>query len=809
MKIVIIGGVAGGASAAARLARLDAKAEIVMFERGPYVSFANCGLPYHVGKVIPQRDSLLLMTPEKFKKIRGIDVRINQEIIKIDPSVKTVTVKKTDDGSSYSENYDKLIIATGSSPFMPDIPGVNDPAVLPLWTITDMDKVMAQIDRGAKHVVVAGGGFIGLEVAENLILRGIETTIVQRPPQVLPTLDPEMASLLTAELERHGVKVCLNNALAGIKREQDSTGLVASLKDGTEIAADLIIMGLGVRPNSQLARDAGLELGEHCGIKVNKHLQTSNPDIYAVGDVIEVNDPVLNKTVMIPLAGPANRQGRIAANNICGANDTYNGTIGTNVCKVFDITAASAGVNEKRLKQEKIEYLKAYLFPVSHAGYYPGAETMAIKAIFDRNGKILGAQIVGRDGVDKRIDVLATAIKNNLTVHDLAELELAYAPPYGSAKDPVNFIGFVAENILNETTRAVYPDAIPAEAFLLDVREPDEVTAGTIAGSTNIPLGKLRDNLDKLPKDKLIVAFCRVGIRGYNAECLLRDNGFNVTNLSGGILGWQLFNPRPISRKPITKPSTGAEIMQNITNEKTVELNACGLQCPGPIVAVKNKLDAMQNGELLKITASDSGFMNDLPPWCEATSNQLVSLNNIGGKIEAVVRKGQQGETAAIAGPAHPARTTIVLFSNDLDKAMAAFIMATGFASIGQEVSIFFTFWGLNVLRKDNPPAVKKDILSRMFGMMMPCGAKKLALSKMHFGGAGTAMMKYVMNSKNVDSLPALIGQARLMGIRFIACEMAMNVMGIKQEEMIDGVETAGVAKFAALSAQSNATLFI
>lgn len=807
MKVIIIGGVAGGASAAARLARLDSSAQVIMFERGPYVSFANCGLPYHVGKVIPKRDSLLLMTPEKFKKIRGIDVRVNQEIISINPAEKTVTAR-TSENSEYTESYDKLIIATGSAPFIPDIPGINQPEVLPLWTISDMDKVIEKIDRGVKRVIVAGGGFIGLEVAENLALRGIDTTIVQRPQQLMPTLDPEMASLLTAEMERNGVKVCLGNAMTAVRRrDKSSDGLTVTLKDCSELDAELVIVGLGVRPNSQLAKDAGLELGEHCGIKVNASLQTSNPDIYAVGDVIEVNDPILNKMVMVPLAGPANKQGRIAADNICGGNRVYNGTIGTNICKIFELTAASAGVNEKRLKAETREYLKTYLFPAAHASYYPGAETMSIKVIFERSGKVIGAQIVGGDGVDKRIDVLAAAIKNGMTVQDLAELELAYAPPYGSAKDPVNFAGFIGQNMLDGQTVQAYPDAIPSNAFLLDVREPDEVAAAAIPGSVNIPLGQLRDNLTKIPKDQLVIVYCRVGIRGYNAECLLRDHGYNVSNLSGGILAWQLFNPRPIRRRTENKPLAGSNVMQNQTNSNMVELDACGLQCPGPIVAVKNKLDAMQNGEMLKITASDSGFMNDLPPWCDATANQLVSLNKTADKIEAVIRKGMADSALTVKNAAP--RATIVLFSNDLDKVMAAFIIATGFASIGHEVSIFFTFWGLNVLRKDNPPAVKKDFLSRMFGMMMPRGAKKLALSKMHFAGAGTAMMKYVMKSKNVESLPALLGQARLMGINFIACEMAMNVMGISQAEMIDGVETAGVAKFAALSAKSNTTLFI
>jgi NADPH-dependent 2,4-dienoyl-CoA reductase/sulfur reductase-like enzyme/peroxiredoxin family protein/rhodanese-related sulfurtransferase/TusA-related sulfurtransferase len=811
MKIIIVGGVAGGASAAARAARLDSKAEIILFERGPHISFANCGLPYHVGNVIKHRDSLLVMTPEALKARSGIDVRIRQEVIALDPTAKTVKVRKLDDGAEYTENYDKLILATGSRPAVPPIPGADDPDVLPLWTIPDMDRIKKLVDKGIEHAVVAGGGFIGLEVAENLVERGVKTVLIQRPPQVMPSIDPEMASMLTKTLEEHGVKVYLNNALTAIRRTED--GLTVTIKDGSEIRTQMVIMGLGVHPNSELARDAGLALNERGGIIVNAHLQTSNPDIYAVGDVIEVNDPVLNKPVMIPLAGPANRQGRIAANNIFGASETYKGSYGTHICKVFELTAASVGVNEKRLVQEKVEYLKTYVIPQSHASYYPGAEPLFIKLLFEQSGRILGAQIVGTDGVDKRIDVLATAMRSNLKVQDLEELELAYAPPYGSAKDPVNFAGFVANNIIKGDSRIVTPDKIPQDAFMLDVRQPEEFMCGAIPGAVNIPLGELRDNFDKLPKDRLIVTNCKVGLRGYLAERLLRDNGFDVKNLSGGFLIWTLFHKN--EKTPPVLPAannTGVEKnMEPVKSNGTIEeLNVCGLQCPGPIVQVKNSLEKMADGGMLKVSASDAGFYKDLPAWCEATGNRLASIEKKGQNIEAVVVKGQ-GSAAPLANSAPQAekRTTIVMFSNDLDKAMAGFIIATGFASLGHKVSIFFTFWGLNVLRKENPPPVKKDILSKMFGFMMPRGAKKLALSKMHMMGMGTAMMKHVMNSKNVDSLPELIEQARSMGIEFLACEMAMNVMGIKQEELLDGVETAGVANFAALSARSTTTLFI
>ncbi len=809
MKIIVVGGVAGGASAAAKMARLDCNAEIVMYERGEYISFANCGLPYHIGNVIKQRDSLMVMTPKKFKGRTGIDARIKQEVTQIDPINKQVTVANLETGESMVESYDKLVLATGSSPLVPSLPGLDDPDVMTLWTIPDMDKIKAKVDAGIKHAVVVGGGFIGLEVVENLVERGVKVTLVEMLPQVLPPLDPEMAGMLEDELVVKGVQLKLNSAVTGISRGDD--GLQVEIKDADPIKTDLVIMSVGVRPNSQLAAEAGLELGERKGVKVNSFLQTSNPDIYAVGDVIEVTDLVMDQPAMIPLAGPANRQGRIAANNIFGAKEEYKGSLGTSICKVFELDAASTGANEKRLKQAGKEYLKTYIVPQSHASYYPGAQPMILKLLFEPNGQILGAQIVGRDGVDKRIDIIATAIRNNLTIDDLAELELAYAPPYGSAKDPVNYAGFVAGNIINGVSLPVYPDAMPENSLILDIREPEEITCGAFPGALEIPLGTLRNNLDKIPKDKILVTTCKLGLRGYLAECYLREQGFDVRNLSGGYMVWKLFNRDEIT----VSPSVGGACLQSPNTlvpkneiQAAKEIDACGLQCPGPIVQVKNSIDAMADGEVLKITASDSGFAHDLPAWCSSTGNKLITINEENGIITAMVSKGAAEMTTVSNDPVKK-RTTIVLFSGDLDKAMAAFIIATGFASLGHEVSIFCTFWGLNVLRKDNPPPVKKDFLSKMFGMMMPRGAKKLALSKMHMMGCGTAMMKYVMNSKNVDSLPDLISKARLMGVNLLACEMAMNVMGLGKEELLDGIESVGVANFAALAEKSGPTLFI
>jgi NADPH-dependent 2,4-dienoyl-CoA reductase/sulfur reductase-like enzyme/peroxiredoxin family protein/TusA-related sulfurtransferase/rhodanese-related sulfurtransferase len=814
MKLLIIGGVAGGASAAARARRVDENAEIILFERGEYVSFANCGLPYHIGKIIPERESLLVMTPGKLKGRANIDVRIRSEVTSIDPSKKLVSVKNLETDEIYTETYDKLIMSPGSSPLRPPIPGADDPEVMVLTTIPDMDKIIARINSGAKRAVVVGGGFIGIEVVENLVELGIETTLVEMLPQVLPPLDQEMTQPISELLEHHGVKLYLDNGVTEINRKDNQSTFSIKLKTSETLDTDIVIMAAGVRPNSQLAKDAELELNKRGGIIVNKQLQTSNPNIYAIGDAIEVNDIALNTPAMIPLAGPANKQGRIAADNVFGKNIEYKGSLGTSICKIFETTAAATGASEKRLKQQGLEYQKFYIAPNSHASYYPDSHILFIKILFDKLGKILGAQVIGNDGVDKRIDLFATAIRNGLTFDDLEELELSYAPPYGSAKDPINFAGFVGNNILRKSSQIVTPDNIPKDSFLIDVRSPDEVLCGTITGSLNIPLDELRDNLDKLPKDKEIIVFCKVGARGYLAELILRANGFNVKNLSGGYEIWKLFYPSPSLCTAISdsqKTKTHSVPLNNNPEIKiTTALNACGLQCPGPIVKVKENIDKLVNGEVLEVKASDIGFMKDIPAWCTSTGNTLINVKNEKGIMKALIQKGiGEKSPVSITNSVDEKRTTIVLFSNDLDKSLAAMIIASGFATLGHEVTIFFTFWGINVLRKDNPPHLKKDILSRMFGFMMPRGPKKLALSKMHMMGMGTGMMKHVMKMKNIDSLPELMNQAQSLGVKFQVCEMTMNMMGIQVEELIDNIGRTGVANFAALSEQSTTSLFI
>jgi NADPH-dependent 2,4-dienoyl-CoA reductase/sulfur reductase-like enzyme/peroxiredoxin family protein/rhodanese-related sulfurtransferase/TusA-related sulfurtransferase len=815
-KIVIIGGVAAGASAAARLRRLDEQAEIVLLERGPYISYANCGLPYHLGHVIPERESLLVMPAERMKARFNMDVRVLSEVTAIDTAAKSLTVR-THDGQSYSESYDKLLLAPGSSPIMMNLPGSDDPAILRLWTIPDMDAVLKRVDAGAKRAVVVGAGFIGLEVAENLRLRGMDVTIVELLDQVLPTIDKEMSSYLAQELVNHGISLELGRKVTAFKRAGE---LKAVLDDGRELAADFVIMSVGVKPNSELAEAAGLKLGPRKHIIVNAELQTSDPHVYAAGDAIEVVDPITGQPTAVPLAGPANRQGRIVADNLAGGHSTYRGTFGAAILKVGNLSAASIGLTERRLKQLKMPYQKIYSHPASQASYYPGGAQMHLKLLFAPDGKILGAQGVGSKGVDKRIDVLGVAMQCGQKVHDLAELELAYAPPYNSAKDPVNFLGMMADNVLKGTSTLVHADAVSAEAKMIDVREPAEVEMGGIPGAVNIPLGKLRSHLAELDKKNSYVVFCQVGLRGYIAERLLKQKGFQVANLSGGYLTWKSFHVKsPVLKKdgPAGSMSAVEQAVQDAQRragpddglapapKKIVDVRA--LACPGPVVRLKQEMDGLAIGETLQLLAAIS-FASDLNSWISSSGNELLSQATAGDHLIALIRK-QAKQTGALQQGTSSDKSAIILFSNDLDKALAALIIACGMAAAGQKVSIFFTFWGLSVLRKNPGPSVKKSLLSTMFGWMLPKGAKKLALSKMHMMGMGTEMMKFVMHQQNVPTLPELMVQAKGLGVKFIACEMAMNVMGLQRDELVEVDDVAGIASFAELAKQSGSTLFI
>ncbi len=797
MKVIIIGGVAAGASAAARLRRLDENAEIILLEKGNLISYANCGLPYHLGRVIPDREDLLVMTAEKFKSWFRVDVRTGSEAIKIDRAGKSVTIRSN--GREYCENYDKLLLATGSKPLELNIPGGDDPRITHLWTIDDMDKAMRNLDAGAESAVITGAGFVGLEAAENLRARGLHVTIVQRGGHVLPALDAEMAVPIAAELAKSGIELKTGRTVASYS-ERDGR-LYAVLDNGEELAADMAISAAGVRPNSKLAQECGLLCGDGGHITVNEYLQTSDENIFAAGDAVEVTEPLFGGRTAIPLAGPANKQGRIAAGNIAGLRVPYRGSIGSSVIKAGHLTAASVGFSEKRLREAGREYRKIYLHPSSSAGYYPGASRMHLKLLFGSDGTIYGAQIVGGKGVDKRIDSIAQAMQNGRTAPELAELELAYAPPYSSAKDPVNYAGFAAENVLSGLSDTVYPDTIPSDALVLDVREPEENELGAIPGAVNIRLGELRSRLAELPGDRLIVCCCQVGLRGYLAERILKQHGFRAANLSGGWVTWKMFHPQNPAPVAIPPPPGSP-------GKPAAVLDVRSLPCPGPVVKIRSSMEMLKPGETLHLLAAES-FENDLVRLAESGGNSVIRLKRQENFIEADLQKGVPAATpAASAGNAGDS-AAIVLFSNDFDKAMAAMILANGMAAAGMKVEIFFTFWGLSVLRRNPAPYLKKSLVRRMFGFMLPGGAEKLTLSKMNMLGLGSAMMKKVMKSQNVMSLPELIRSAREAGVRFIACDMAMGVMGIDRQELIEIDETAGVAAFAELAKRCSHTLFI
>lgn len=810
MKTIIIGGVAGGASTAARLRRLDEQAEIVLLEKGPHISYANCGLPYHLGKIIPERDWLLVMTPENFRARFNVDVRVNHEVTAIDRAKKTVKILNRQTGAESEERYDKLVIATGSSPIQLKLPGIDLPEVLPLWTLEDMDRIAQKLDAGARRAIVVGGGFVGMELAESLRHRGLDVILLEMGRQLLPTMDEEMSSLLAEELRLAGIVVELGATVSAFAPAA-AGGVTATVRDGRSWTADVVALCVGVQPNSALAKHAGLEIGPKGHVVTDAHMRTNDPDIFAVGDVVAVTDPVFGGTTAVPLAGPANRQGRIAADAILGRAHRYEGTYGASVVKVGKLTAASCGHTETRLKATGKTYRKVYLHAGSHAGYYPGATTLHIKLLFGDDGQIYGGQVIGAEGADKRADVLATAMRAGMDVRQLAELELCYAPPFSSAKDPITVAGMIATNALDGVTTLAYADALPAGARLLDVREPAELAQGTLPGAVNIPLHKLRARAFELPKDRQIVIFCQVGLRGYVAERILKQLGYDVANLSGGFLTWKQFQPGMWlpSDEQIALASTGSEGGPTLASEdeepKTV-VDVRALQCPGPVVRIKQELDGLGEGATVKVLAS-LAFAPDLASWAQCAGHKVVKLVRKDTHLEAVVRKGAP-QPCTGAGAAASAGA-LVLFSNDLDKALAALIIATGMAAAGMQVSIFFTFWGLSVLRKHPGPQVKKSLLSAMFGFMLPKGARKLALSKMHMAGMGTAMMKHVMASQNVASLPDMLQNARAMGVKFIACDMAMGVMGITREELIDVDEVAGVATFIARAKESGPTLFI
>lgn len=818
-KIVIIGGVAGGATAATRLRRLNEEDKIVLFEKGEYISFANCGLPYHVGGVIKERENLLLQTVDGMNQQYGLDVRNFSEVLEINPQSKSVTVLNHQTGERYIESYDQLIISTGAKAIVPPIVGIEEADnVFRLRNIPDMDQIKAYIaENQIATATVVGGGFIGLEMMENLVELGIQVQLIEMAPQVMPTIDIEMAQLIHSQMNIHGVNLILNDGL----KEFRQNGRELLLTSGKTLQTDMTILSIGVLPENTLAKVAGLELGYKGGIKVNQQLQTSQPDIYAIGDAIEVIDLVSGQPTHIPLAWPANRQGRLVADIINGSDARYFGTQGTAVAKVFELTVASTGNSERLLKQAGIEYETIHIHPNSHAGYYPGASPIALKLLFGIDGKILGAQAIGTEGVEKRIDVIATAMRFGARADQLASIELSYAPPYSSAKDPVNMLGYTADNILSGKVATFQwsqvDELISNNAFLLDVREEFELATGTIESSHHIPLNQLRQRLGELPKNQPIYVYCQVGHRGYNAARILSQAGFDVKNLDGGYKTYKTahYRIKPLDYLSFNQTRHKSEDLKEPS--EIIHLDACGLQCPGPILKVKEKIDKMSIGQKMEIEASDFGFGADLAAWCQNTGNTLLSNKIENGKVLATIVKGKSsisesemknlpslGQEGVLKETKDGA--TMVVFSGDLDKALASMIIASGAAAYGKKVTIFFTFWGLSILKKQK---VKKSGLAKLFDIMLPSKANNLPLSQMNMGGMGASMIKYIMKQKNVDSLPDMIEQAHQLGVKFVACTMSMDLMGIEKEELFDFVEYGGVATFIGDSEQANMQLFI
>ncbi|MFC6253357.1 FAD-dependent oxidoreductase [Secundilactobacillus hailunensis] len=819
-RIIIVGGVAGGASVATRLRRLNEDAEIVMYEAGPYISFANCGLPYYVGQTIPDRESLFVSTPEDMQGDFNIDVHVNSKVTNIDAAAKTITVQTAN--NTMDDHYDKLVLSTGANPVVPKFPGLTEADnIFTVRTVPDVDQITNYIEKNSpKHATVIGGGFIGLEMVENLRNRGLAVTLVEATPQVMPNLDFEMAQFLHEHLALNGIDVRLNTKLEALS----NGGHILQFAGGDSISTDLVILAIGIKPNSQLAQDAGVKTNDRGFITVNDHFETNLPDIYAIGDVITVQNAITKQTVSVPLAGPANRQGRYLADYLAGFDRQNPAVLGTSVAKVFALTTASTGANERQLKALKIPYQAIHLHPNSSAGYYPGAAPIELKVLFSTDGEILGAQAVGTKGVAKRIDIISTAIRFHAKVAELADVEVAYAPPYASAKDPVNFAGYMAGDIQDKLVTTIQwnevDDLLAKGAYFLDVRNPDELLAEpALKNAVNIPRNQIRQRLSELPKDQPIYVYCAAGLRGYNVTRVLTQRGFNAINLDGGLKTYRT------AKYQLTKTDHAATIpTADKTGSQTpasqpvsqVELDACGLQCPGPILKVKTAMQKLDAGQQLKVTASDFGFYKDIDAWAKATNNTILNNEIQGDKVVATVQKGQAEACPTNATETAPASmtktneegTTIVVFDGDFDKAIASLIIAQGAAAMGQPVTMFFTFWGLNVIKKPGVKLRKKG-MAKMFDIALPHGAQKLPLSNLNMLGAGRGLMKKLMHNNNVDQLDTMLQKAQDAGVKMVACTMSMDLMGVQKEELIDGIELGGVAAYLGDARQRNTSLFI
>ena len=815
-RYIIVGGVAGGATAAARIRRMTEDAKIILFEKGKYISYANCGLPYYIGGVIEERERLFVQTPEAFGKRFNIDVRTMSEVIAIDADAKQVTVRTTGN-KEYTECYDKLLLSPGASPVVPPLKGIDSEGIFTLRNVDDTDRIKAYMTKHkVRRAVIVGGGFIGLEMAENLKHAGSQVAVVEMANQVMTPIDYSMAALVHEHLLQQDVKLYLEQAVEGFSREGDE--LTVHFKSGIQLKADMVLLSIGVRAETRLAQAAGLKIGDMRGIWVDEYLQTSDQNIYAVGDAIEFPHPITGKPWLNFLAGPANRQARIVADNMVLGNQVkYEGSIGTSIAKVFDMTVAATGLPAKRLKQMEIPYLSATIHNGAHAGYYPGSLQMDIKITFSpTDGKLYGAQIVGYDGVDTRINQYALAIKQGATVEDLTRLEHAYAPPFSSAKDPVAISGYVAGNILSGKMNPLYwremQQADKSKVTIIDVRTADEYSLGTIPGAVNVPLDELRERMKEIPTNRPVWMFCGVGLRGYLASNILKANSYqDVRNLIGGLKTYKAATAKIAAPEGFDNNEEGCSCdTSSCANDKAViKVDACGIQCPGPILKMKQAMDGLAPGQQLEVRTTDAAFPRDAEAWCRTTGNKFLGKRSEAGIHIAMIEKATPCAMEVAKTQSNDLGKTLVLFSDDLDKTLATFVIANGAAATGKKVSIFFTFWGLNAIKKADKPKVKKDIFGRMFSWMLPSDSTRLALSKMNMMGIGSKMMRYLMKKKGVDSLESLRQQAIENGVEFIACQMSMDVMGVKREELLDNVTIGGVASYMERADQANVNLFI
>jgi NADPH-dependent 2,4-dienoyl-CoA reductase/sulfur reductase-like enzyme/peroxiredoxin family protein/TusA-related sulfurtransferase/rhodanese-related sulfurtransferase len=807
MKVIIIGGVAGGATCATRLRRLKSDWEIKIYERDYYISYANCGIPYYIGGLVP-REKLFVTNPQEMKKKYNIDVFVRHEVIKIDPKNKKVFVKNLESGEEFEDSYDYLVLSPGASPIKPKIPGIDSKRIYTLRTISDADNIIKEIESGKKESTVVGGGFIGIEVTENLVKRGVKVNSVEALPQVLSFIDKDLISYVHDELTNKGVKLFLGSP---VKEFRENEKIETILENGEKVASDFVVFSIGVKPEVNLAKDAGLTIGETGGILVNEKMQTSDPYIYAIGDAVEILNFVSNTKTRVPLAGPTHKQARVAADNIAGINSKYLGSMGTAIVKIFNITAASTGLNSQTLEKLGIDYKFECLSTFNHAGYYPDAYPIYLKVFYEnKTGKLLGGQAVGYDGIDTIINSLATALRFNAKITELKDIDFAYSPQYGHAKNPLNIIATMAEDDLSGLAPKVsvfeVDDLVKKGAVLLDIREKEETIAHKLPDSINIPLSELKIRINELSKDKTYIICCSQGQRAYNALRFMLDNGFNAMYLSGGLTFYDsCFSGE---KKEVKKIISEEKKMEE---KNIIKIDAKGLSCPGPLMKLKDVLDKSPEDATIEIEATDPGFYRDISSYCESKGLKLISLEK-DKVIKAVIKKGEVKETPQKILKEETPKSdsvSIILFSNDFDKVMAAFIIGNGALSMGKKASIFCTFWGLNILRKDYKVDVKKNFIEKMFGMMMPRGAKEITLSKLNMLGMGTKMMRGIMKKYNVYPPEELLKMFIQNGGKVIACSMTMNLMGIKKEELIDGIEEGGVGTYLSFAEKSVINLFI